>query len=217
MKVLIVEDEIRIREGLVKLIEKIDSEFEVVGEAVDGASGLEMCKVQQPDIIITDIKMPKMDGLQMLSEIYGSGLKSKAIVISAYSEFEYARGAMKLGVTEYLLKPISLMDFSKAINNIAEQIYEDRRKKPEQVGTLEQIVRDIMFGHTKVSSETIDYFQRNGVDVKIISGDNASTISKIAKDVGLKNYDKYVDVSQLQTFRSLQSFYKKFNICTCYS
>lgn len=165
MKVLIVEDEIRIREGLVKLIEKIDSEFEVVGEAVDGASGLEMCKEQQPDIIITDIKMPKMDGLQMLSEIYGSGLKSKAIVISAYSEFEYARGAMKLGVTEYLLKPISLMDFSKAINNIAEQIYEDRRKKPEQVGTLEQIVRDIMFGHTKVSSETIDYLDNvYGID-----------------------------------------------------
>ena len=157
MKVVIVEDEIRIREGIVKLLEKIDENYEVVGQATDGAQGLELCKEFLPEIIITDIRMPNMDGLQMLSAIYASGLKPRAIVISAYSEFEYAKGAMKLGVTEYLLKPISLMDFSKAISNITEQIAEDKRKKPEQVGTLEQIVRDIMFGHASVSKETMDY------------------------------------------------------------
>lgn len=161
MKVLVVEDEIRIREGIVKLIQKIDSEkFQVVAEASDGEQGLDFCKAYTPDIVITDIKMPKMDGLQMLSEMNAQGLKSKAIVLSAYSEFEYARGAMKLGVTEYLLKPISLMDFSKAMDNISEQIAEDNRKKPEQVGTLEQIFRDIMFGHKEASAETKEYLNR---------------------------------------------------------
>ena len=157
MKVLIVEDEIRIREGLVKLLGKFDDKYEIVAEATDGKQGLDLCEKYEPDIIITDIKMPQMDGIDMLSAIYSSGQKSKAIVISAYSEFEYARGAMRLGVTEYLLKPVSLADFSKALDNVSQQIALDKRKKPEQVGTLEQIFRDIMLGHKAPSEETINY------------------------------------------------------------
>ncbi|MCR4830310.1 MAG: response regulator [Pseudobutyrivibrio sp.] len=164
MKVLIVEDEIRIREGLVKLLSKFDDKYEIVDEASDGQQGLELSKKYRPDIIITDIKMPNMDGLEMLSAIYGTGMKTKAIVISAYSEFEYARGAMRLGVTEYLLKPVSLADFSQALDNISEQIAEDNRKKPEQVGTLEQIFRDVVLGHRAPSTETVEYL-KNAYDI----------------------------------------------------
>lgn len=161
MKVLVAEDEIRIREGIVKLLQKIDSEkYQVVAEAADGEQGLALCQEYKPDLIITDIRMPKMDGLEMLNAISNKGIKSRAIVISAYSEFEYARGAMKLGVTEYLLKPISVMDFSKSLDNITQQLEEDNRRKPEQVGTLDQIFRDIMFGHKDISSETADYLNR---------------------------------------------------------
>ena len=105
MRVLIVEDEIRIREGIVKLLDKLDNDYQVVGEAIDGQQGLELCRSENPDLIITDIRMPNMDGLEMLSTIYQENKNPKAVVLSAYSEFEYARGAMKLGVTEYLLKP----------------------------------------------------------------------------------------------------------------
>ena len=131
MKILIVEDEIRIREGLRKLLNKIDPEYVVVGEAQDGEEGLSMSRSLRPDLIITDVQMPKMDGLEMLRSIAEEGIQAKAIVLSAYSEFEYARGAMKLGVTEYLLKPISLNDLSRAIETIRQQIAEDKRKKPE--------------------------------------------------------------------------------------
>ena len=103
MKILIVEDEVRIREGIIKLLKKINSNYEVVGEATDGWQGLELSKEYNPDIIITDIRMPNMDGLEMLSAIYEAGASAKAIVISAYSEFEYARSAMKLGVTEFFI------------------------------------------------------------------------------------------------------------------
>ena len=100
MRILIVEDEIRIREGIVKLLTKLDPSYEVVGEAIDGTQGLQMCEETQPDLVITDIRMPNMDGLEMLSAIYSRNMNPKAIVLSAYSEFEYARGAMKMGVTE---------------------------------------------------------------------------------------------------------------------
>lgn len=159
MKIVIVEDEIRIREGIVKLLGKIGEEYLVVGEACDGKEGLKLCQKETPDLIITDIRMPEMDGIEMLAEYYRLGFKSKAIVLSAYSEFEYARGAMKLGVTEYLLKPISLMDFSNALENIKVQIHEESLKKPEKIGTLEQTFRDFFYGNTNLDDAAKEYIE----------------------------------------------------------
>ncbi len=161
MKILIVEDEIRIREGIRKLLGRIDDEYQVVGEAEDGSEGLELCRSLNPDLIITDVKMPKMDGLAMLRAVNEDGISVKAIVLSAYSEFEYARGAMKLGVTEYLLKPISLNDLSRALQTIKQQIAEDKRKKPEKIGTLEQTFREILSGRMEVDEDTALYLQQN--------------------------------------------------------
>ncbi|MCR5267176.1 MAG: response regulator [Lachnospiraceae bacterium] len=157
MRILIVEDEIRIREGIRKLLLKIDSEYEVAGEAGDGQEGLELCRKLEPDLIITDVQMPKMDGLHMLEKVYEEGFTTKAIVLSAYSEFEYARGAMKLGVTEYLLKPINLSEFAKALENIKRQILEDQRRKPDKVGTLDQILRELIAGRLTVDEDTKSY------------------------------------------------------------
>ena len=108
MRIVIVEDEVRIREGFFKLLGKLGDEYEIVGEAENGRQGLEVCRGKKPDLVITDVQMPEMDGLQMLQAISDEGLDIKAIVLSAYSEFEYARTAMKLGVTEYLLKKINV-------------------------------------------------------------------------------------------------------------
>ncbi|MCR5687733.1 MAG: response regulator [Lachnospiraceae bacterium] len=157
MRVLIVEDEIRISEGIEKLLHKTDSGYEVVGIASDGLEGLELCRQLHPDLIITDVQMPEMDGLRMLEAVYAEGINAKAIVISAYSEFEYARGAMKLGVTEYLLKPINLSEFTNALEHIKHQIMEDNRRKPDKVGTLEQIMREIVGGRLQADDDTKNY------------------------------------------------------------
>jgi len=161
MKIVIVEDEIRIREGIAKLIKKLGADYEVLGEASDGEEGIALCLEKTPDLIITDIRMPKMDGIEMLSQLNEKGVKSKAIVVSAYSEFEYARGAMKLGVTEYLLKPISLMDFSTALNNVRLQIQEEQLKKPKGIGTLEQTVNDLYFGSIEINDEINQYLKES--------------------------------------------------------
>lgn len=160
MKVLIVEDEVRIREGLIKLLEKIDSKYEVVGQANDGLEGLKLCREKKPELIITDVQMPNMDGLEMLKAIFLEGINVKAIVLSAYSEFEYARTAMKLGVTEYLLKPINLSDFSQALESISHQLTEDKKKKPEKVGTLDQILRDIISGRMEIDENILGYLEK---------------------------------------------------------
>ena len=161
MRILIVEDEIRISEGIEKLLHKIDSEYEIAGIAADGLEGLQMCRQLNPDLIITDVQMPEMDGLKMLEAVYAEGFAAKAIVISAYSEFEYARGAMKLGVTEYLLKPVNLSEFTNALENIKRQIMEDNRKKPDKVGTLDQIMRELIGGRLLVDEDTKSYLFNN--------------------------------------------------------
>ena len=160
MRIVIVEDEVRIREGFFKLLGKLGDEYEIVGEAENGRAGLEICRAKKPDLVITDVQMPEMDGLQMLQAISDEGLDIKAIVLSAYSEFEYARTAMKLGVTEYLLKPLNISDFSTALENIRHQMEEDKRKKPATVGTLDQVMRDIIGGRMSADDEAFNYLKK---------------------------------------------------------
>ena len=157
MKVLIVEDEVRIREGLGKLLSRPDSAFQVIMEAGNGSDGLQAVFELDPDIVITDIRMPDMDGLEMLSRMVQAGIHTKAIVLSAYSEFEYARTAMKLGVTEYLLKPIAYNELMQALENVSFQIEKERMEQPEQIGTPEQILFSILSGKLVLDEQTEDY------------------------------------------------------------
>lgn len=160
MRILVVEDEIRIREGIEKLLSKFE-DVECVGEASDGRLGLEKLRELRPDVVITDIMMPNMDGLLMLEAMVNEGIKTKAIVLSAYSEFEYARRAMKLGVDEYLLKPISYTDFAKAIENVRVQIAKDKSEKPEQIGTLSQTFSAILNDSQNLDDEVKTYLKNN--------------------------------------------------------
>ena len=161
MKVIIVEDEVRIREGLEKLLSKLNKDIEIVGEAENGELGLELLRNLKPDMVITDIMMPKMDGLEMLENMVAEGIQTRAVVLSAYSEFEYARKAMKLGVTEYLLKPISYNDFAQAVDNCILQIEKDRREKPARIGTIEQIISEIVDGRLEIDTEINTYLKNN--------------------------------------------------------
>lgn len=161
ISILIVEDEIRIREGIEKLIGKFGPEYQVIGVASDGREGLTLAEALQPELIITDIRMPYMDGLEMLSAVYGGGMKPEAIVLSAYSEFEYARTALKLGVTEYLLKPIAINDLQQALEHVRERLDARRKLKPAQIGTLEQTLRDLIEGSLAITPDVCDYLESN--------------------------------------------------------
>lgn len=160
MRVFVVEDEIRIREGIEKLLGKMD-DIELVGDAKDGLLGLEGIRALKPDLVITDIMMPNMDGLEMLTKISEENLPVRAIVLSAYSEFDYARRAMKLGVTEYLLKPIAYNDFANAIENMRVQILKDISAKPQEIGTIEQIFSSVINDNQEMSEEVQSYLLRN--------------------------------------------------------
>ena len=129
-KVFLVEDEIAAREGIRDNVDWRSAGFEFCGEAQDGEIALSLIEATQPDVLITDIKMPFMDGLQ-LSKIVREHLPwVKIVILSGYDEFDYAQAAVKLGVTEYLLKPISVPDLNAVLHKI--KIVLDREKSDRE-------------------------------------------------------------------------------------
>ena len=106
MTILIAEDEPRAMRGLKNLIAGAGSEYEVIGEAYDGKETLEKIRTLSPEVCLTDIRMPVMDGLALIKAARAQGEKTRFVIISACEEFAVARQAISLGVEEYLVKPI---------------------------------------------------------------------------------------------------------------
>lgn len=128
-KVYVVDDAVLVRKEIVLTTPWDELGCVVVGEAEDGRSALEEIVELQPDIIITDIKMTYLDGLEMIQQLKAKGIEAEFIVISAYSEFEYALQAIKLEVQDYILKPISDEELYATILKSIERIKEKNNFK----------------------------------------------------------------------------------------
>lgn len=125
IKVLLVEDEAIIRRLLSCTIDWLSMDCTIIGEAADGQEGLELIRSLKPELVVTDICMPKMDGIQMLEE----GIKDvsfQSILLTGYSEFEYARKAIELGSVDYILKPIDEDKFCHAVRTAISRLLEQR-------------------------------------------------------------------------------------------
>lgn len=114
MKIIVVEDEPKSREGILNILAR-NTEYEVAAVCGNGKEGLEAVKKIRPDLVISDIKMPVMGGLEMLEKILEEGISVQAILLTGYSEFEYARRALKLQVVEYVLKPLEVEGFLEVL------------------------------------------------------------------------------------------------------
>ncbi len=157
MRIIVVENEIRIREGICKLIANVSRNHEIVGEAGNGKEGLKLIMEKQPDLVITDIKMPVMDGLDMLKEMHRKKCATKAIVISAYSEFAYAQQAIALSVSEYLLKPVTVDLLTNSLRKVEEQYASERLLNPKTLNTLENVLNGVIFGGLKIDEDILCY------------------------------------------------------------
>jgi two-component system response regulator YesN len=129
ISVFLVEDEFVVREGIKKNVDWSGNELQFAGEAADGELAYPMIQRLKPDIVITDIKMPFMGGLELAGLIRKELPETKIIILSGYGEFDFAKQAIGIGVTDYLLKPISSDKLLEAVNRIADEIRREREKK----------------------------------------------------------------------------------------
>jgi two-component system response regulator YesN len=128
MNVVIIDDEEPIRKLLKRLIPWDKLGFELAGEAADGIEGLDMCLRLKPDIILTDIRMPGLSGLELMEKLAESLPKAKVIIISGYEDFSYAQRAIKSSVFDYILKPVE-DDFVKTLEKARDEILMQKKEK----------------------------------------------------------------------------------------
>lgn len=133
IKVLVVDDERFVRMGIVGETDWDSLGCEVVGEAENGLDALELVHEKNPDLMICDIRMPKMNGLEMLKKLREEGNPVQVIFLTAYSEFSYAREALKLYAFDYLLKPFEDGELEDAILRAKERIETEREERRNTV------------------------------------------------------------------------------------
>ena len=126
IKVFLVEDETIIRQGIKNNIDWRSNGFELVGEAGDGEYAYPMILKSQPDILLTDVKMPFMDGLELSRLVKKALPRTKIFVISGYNELDYAKEAIKIGISDYLLKPVTSASLMDALKKVSDQIFEEQ-------------------------------------------------------------------------------------------
>ena len=126
MKVFLADDEIVVREGIRESFPWDETPYVLVGEAPDGEMAIPMIRDTNPDIVITDIRMPFMDGIELCRILHAQMPWIGIIVLSGYDEFEYARQCIQLGVREYLLKPINAEELKAVLDKVSAQIKAER-------------------------------------------------------------------------------------------
>ena len=171
LKVLVVEDEEMIRKGIVLAVDWAALDCVVVGEAANGAEALEAVDRLNPSLIITDLKMPQMDGLEMLRRLRERGNNVYVIILTAYDSFTYAQSALRLGAVDFLLKPFHDGDLEQAVAALRKRIGGEEKADSALPGLKRG-------DKSKYVLEAMDYIGAHYQDPNI-------SISAIAQDLGI--------------------------------
>ena len=172
IRVLVVDDEPLVRRGVAQGVDWAALSCEVVGEAANGEEGLAMARRLAPDLIITDIRMPRMDGIEMMNALRGEGCRARCIVLTAHSDFEYARSALLFGADDYLLKPFRDEELEHAVLRACGRLAETAPATPAA-----QQERPEATGYVR---EAMDYIAAHYADADI-------NITTIARSIGISD------------------------------
>ncbi len=200
-KVFVVDDEYRVKERLFNLSEWENSNFTFCGEASDGEMALSLISEMKPDIVITDIEMPFMNGIE-LAEILKSTMPwIRVIFLSGYDDFDYAKKALKMGVSDYILKPFKYEELRAIMDRVVEEIEVEKEA-------------NMTFLSMKGKLETIEALRKDNLFEQLISGRiDTMEVIKNAKDLDIeilaKAYmvlDVHITSNQVVDYLKIQYF-----------
>ena len=169
IKVIIVDDEYYSRKGLRCIIPWEKMKCNVCAEATNAYECIDICKELKPDIIVTDINMPEVNGIEMAKSIKQFLPNVKFIVITGHDEFQYARGAVKINALDFILKPIEVSEFTEAIMNAVNTI---QKEKEYDKSKVEKHLLSIMRGQSSI--EEVNNYLDNSKNVKVVLINNDS-------------------------------------------
>ncbi|MDL4840300.1 response regulator transcription factor [Aquibacillus rhizosphaerae] len=208
--ILIVDDEPRTRQGLKKTLENwAETSYEVIS-AASALEAIDIIKQRKIMLLITDIRMPEVTGLKLLEILKEQSKKPVVIVISAYSEFEYAHEALRLGVVNYLLKPISKQKLMEAVEEALEEV-----EKRTRTGRIERVIDDKLLtinmderynSSIKDSLTYIDQRYNQEITLKEVADHvhlNASYLSALFKEELQLTFSEYLTRTRLQHAKNM--------------
>lgn len=196
-RIIVVEDETTVRRGIVLTIDWSSLDCVIVGEAANGEEGYALAMRLSPDIIITDVKMPRMDGVEMIQKLRDAGCKSHFVILTAYGDFKYAQSALRLGVKDYLLKPLKDGDLEASIQNILNALQEPAPQSSDEVNAAIPSLTPTQHTLSKYVSEALQFiYEHYNEDITIstvarnleISEGYLSRVFKKETDYTFTNY-----------------------------
>ena len=172
LKILVVDDEPTVRRGIMLGVDWAQMDCVVVGEASNGLEGLEAVERYHPNLIITDVRMPKMDGIQMLAKLRERGCMARVILLTAYSDFEYVRTALQLDADDYLLKPFRDQELAAAVERVRMKLQQISSRAVESTMPLQKGDK------SKYVMEALEYISDHYSDPGI-------SITSISRELGV--------------------------------
>lgn len=222
LKVMLVDDEVTILEGFKRLFDWEAHGCEVVCEACDGVMAVNQARACQPDIIIMDINIPIISGLEALRLIREQNKECACVIVSGYDEFEYCREALRLQITDYILKPVDFDDFGRVIENIKLKLIQSRCRNQDESEdklifqlaawlsehlaediTLQSLAEEFHMNSSYISQlfknelgmKYHDYLTKLRMDrAKALLVSTGKSISEIAGEVGFRDYRVFTKV-----------------------
>ncbi|WP_440118995.1 response regulator transcription factor [Paenibacillus sp. QZ-Y1] len=185
-KVLLVEDEVFVRESVREIISWEELGFTVIGESGNGIEALEMIQRDSPDLVLTDIVMPGMDGLELLKQTRQSGLSTKFVMLTCMGEFEYVRQAMEYGASNYILK------LSMSVNSLRDTLRKVRTELDAAAGASSGTVDN----HEASTSPSTSHSIFSPVREPVVTHPE---ISKIIEYIG-QHYDQDITVKSMSRY-----------------
>ncbi len=179
-KVMLVDDEILVRESIRDCVNWTREGFEYCADASDGELALPLLEAHRPDILITDIKMPFMNGLELCSVVRERYPETKIIILSGHDEFEYARSALRIGVEEYCLKPVSASDIVELLREMSARIDREREAKAK---LEKQLRRD-----SEQSAWSVDKLLRDLCGGFVSTADAIRIAAKLGIELSARHY-----------------------------
>lgn len=132
MKLIVADDEKWVRAAIINSIPFEELGMSLACEAADGLEALELCLQHKPDILLTDIRMPGLTGIELAEELKGPCPDTRVVIISGYSDFEYAKTAIKYGVSDYLLKPVDEAELKQVLLKVKEDVLKEKEHREEE-------------------------------------------------------------------------------------
>lgn len=219
-KMVVIDDEYIVVEGLKALLSREKLEYDIVGFAYDGITALEVLRKTRPDIVITDIRIPGLDGLSLIEEAKEFLEDTAFIVISGYSEFEYARRALSLGVKGYIDKPITMEKLSAVLEKVENEF---EAQKSEQTGRqtfnthMEFLIHSILqenalsvkeeseclLEEIRKNSDSIDSYKRECYQFLCVA---LGVFMEQKKQYERDNLASFQDMERLETYEDVENY-----------